>query len=1313
MDEKIYFSKGKNILNDEHKNFNEEVTKTNLNFSFHNKKINALSETLKSLEKKINLIRIYIFILFAFLYICLHGFYTRKFKLSNKGIFDRINKYQLIPNKTDNKIIAVKNAEDEPMTFAKIIIENDIDYTPKISVIIPVYNTEEYLDKCVQSVINQTLKEIEIICIDDGSTDNSFEILKKYAKIDKRITIIKQENLNAGVARNAGLTIAKGKYLSFLDSDDFFELNMLEVMYEKILYKNSDIIICRCKSIDLDSGKYNTQLFNQSLRLDLIPKNNNFSVQEIPKIIFQFCEGWTWDKLFKADFILSNNIKFQNIINFNDNQFTFTALCLAKSITTTEELFVIKRHGHKNALSSNRKKDPFCFLLSFDKIKNNLEKNHLYNLVKESFWNWVIKLCIIQLKHLDKVSKENLFKILHRKFKEWDYIDFSPPSSNRYRALHYIKYQNDFPTINVVFMINNTNLYICLTSLVSLLINSSFENLNIILLYHDINLFELQKIYELKEIRPFNLQTFNVSYYQIKANLSLENPEFNIILLINIIYQFTDIDKVLYLSCNTIVRKSLLPLWEINMEHKLVAGVEDILLSKDKAKKINLQNNFYINDGLILLNIGEMRKLKLDNKTLANIKTDNKDCESNQDFINILPDSKKVRLSPEFNYMEILDNNICQYDEEYFKLYKTIDPTVVNFQAISLNMSHSNDSFHKEFFNYNNILININNMHLIIPIVLSSDNNYSPFLYTTMISILENAYKSTYYILYLLVPSDFSKRNEKLILGINDKYKCNIHFIYIKNTFNGMIMKIPHITLPTFYRLLVGNILPQEVDKCIYLDVDMCVRKDLSELFNIQLKNNYIAGVVAAGYYFSQKYHLNRLNISSVKKYVNAGMLLINIKEIRKDKITEKFIELSKKNYESQDQDVLNVVCYGKILTLPPKYNAMVLRLQENNPLLRDLYSEEDIIEANSNPIIVHYPTKNKPWNSIGIYLEKYWWEVAKKTPYINSLFTRERLYKNYLKAFYYKELKKQLNFERPKFFNEKIQWLKVYDSTPLKTRLSDKYLVRDWVQEKIGEEYLIPLLGSYDKFDDIDFESLPEQFVIKCNHGSNYNIIVKNKTEFNSTKARLKVESWLKTNFAYHYGLELQYRDIKPKIIIEKYIDDGTGDLRDYKFTCFNGKPDFIWVDSDRHSIHKRNLYDLHWNQLPYMVNPNFSTFPSPEKPKCLKQMVKIASILSTDFNYVRVDLYLINDSIYFGEMTFTSSSGTEDYRPKNFERRLSLLLRIPKIAYNIDTGEFYQFKRLSSLYPFYIFFFSLFIKILYNFKKIFEIISFTKLFF
>ena len=156
----------------------------------------------------------------------------------------------------------------------------------------------------------------------------------------------------------------------------------------------------------------------------------------------------------------------------------------------------------------------------------------------------------------------------------------------------------------------------------------------------------------------------------------------------------------------------------------------------------------------------------------------------------------------------------------------------------------------------------------------------------------------------------------------------------------------------------------------------------------------------------------------------------------------------------------------------------------------------------------------------------------------------------------YYK--KKSLNIDNPKT-NEKIKWLKLYDSTPKKTYLTDKYLVRRWIKKKIGEEYLIPLIGVYDKFEDINFKNLPKDFVIKCNHGCGYNIIVKDKFSLNLTIVKSKIDKWMDENYAFKNGLELQYRDIKPKIIIEKYMDDNTGDLRDYKFHCFNGKPKFL----------------------------------------------------------------------------------------------------------------------------------------------------------
>ena len=839
---------------------------------------------------------------FIFLLILIFNSFFEIFSHKKNGTFElfkKNEKYGIISLINKNKkFITSKNGEGESSTLAEIIIENSINYTPKISVIIPV-NNEEYLSECLDSVIKQTIKEIEIICIYETSKDNILNILKKYAKKDTRITILKQENMNSGVARNAGLSVAKGKYLSFVYSKDILEFNMLEKMFEEIEKKESDIIICNYKTLNLIKGHMNEETFNNSIMLNLIPKINPFSVYEISKDIFQFIEGWAEDKLFRTEFILSNNIRFQNIINFNDYQFTFTALCLAKSITIIKERLVIKRYKHKKLLSSNEWKDQTCILLLFDKIRSNLERKGLYNLVKESFWKWVFNICIFQLKNLDKNLQEHLYNILHEKLNFWNYFESYPPSSNRYRALHFIKFQKTFPTINIAYAFNRNYKNLILLSLVSLLKNSQYESINIILISNDITQFHLQQINKLKEIYTFTLRIIYVSdelfiYFPLSDGKRKE-----------IWYKYiladklSDLDKILYLDYNTIIRKSLLPLWEINMSNKLIAAVEDISFSKDKARKANLKDNYYFNTGVLLINAKKWRKLRLFRKAIICIKKDKNIFDPETTILNIITDMKKVSLNPEFNYIEeyMTDKN-CQYNNEYLKLYKEKSPTIFNYKSSKFKEQYSNSSFIIDYLKYESLLINFKDTHLTIPLVLSSDDKYALYLYTTMISLLQNKNKNTYYIFYLLVPFKFSKKNVKKILSIAEKYICYIHFIKVnEKKFKYIKMHIHHITLPTYYRLLIGDLLPNEIDKCIYLDNDICVCKDLSELYNIDIKDNYLAGVVSPFFYFNEERNCKRLNISSMRQYLNAGMLIMNLKEIRKDNMTQKFIELSKRNY--------------------------------------------------------------------------------------------------------------------------------------------------------------------------------------------------------------------------------------------------------------------------------------------------------------------------------------------------------------------------------------------------------------------------------
>lgn len=252
------------------------------------------------------------------------------------------------------------------------------------------------------------------------------------------------------------------------------------------------------------------------------------------------------------------------------------------------------------------------------------------------------------------------------------------------------------------------------------------------------------------------------------------------------------------------------------------------------------------------------------------------------------------------------------------------------------------------------------------------------------------------------------------------------------------------------------------------------------------------------------------------------------------------------------------------------------------------------------------------------------------------------------------------LNWNNLTTYTEKMQWEKIYDLNPLKTQLADKYLVREWVSERIGDEYLIPLIGAWSSFDEIDFDFFPKQFVLKTNHGSGTNIIVKDKDKFSSSKAKRKINDWLRIDFGYNKDFELHYSNIKPMILAEEYLETEFGELQDYKFLCFDGTPMFCWVDMGRYSNHTRNVYDLDWNLQPWSQE-TYELYKDPiPRPKNFELMVELARNLSQGFPHVRVDLYNIDGKIYFGEMTFSNGSGLDRIIPEEYDAMLGSLWKL-----------------------------------------------------
>lgn len=270
------------------------------------------------------------------------------------------------------------------------------------------------------------------------------------------------------------------------------------------------------------------------------------------------------------------------------------------------------------------------------------------------------------------------------------------------------------------------------------------------------------------------------------------------------------------------------------------------------------------------------------------------------------------------------------------------------------------------------------------------------------------------------------------------------------------------------------------------------------------------------------------------------------------------------------------------------------------------------------------------------------------------------------LKLWYKSETGKELNIEQPYSFNEKIQWIKLYEATPIKTRLADKFMVRKWVEEKIGAEFLIPLLGVWNSFDEIDFSKLPQEYVLKGVHGSGMNIIVRKSKPLEKKEAKKKFDFWIKSYYGIGPMQEWHYRDIPHRIIAEKYMENMDDDLYDYKFYCFNGIPKYIQVIKGRNTDSQMAFYNLDWSKAKFSYKHFGVMKDTISRPNQLDKAIELATVLAEGFSFVRVDLYLIGDEeIFFGEMTFTPASGVRQWIPEGTDEMLGCLINLPKEKY------------------------------------------------
>lgn len=980
--------------------------------------------------------------------------------------------------------------------------------SPKVSVVIPVYNAEKYLRQCLDSVINQTLQDIEIICVDDGSMDNSLNILNDYAEKDSRIRIATQKNLHAGVARNHGLSLAAGEYIHFLDSDDWIEQNAYEILVQQIEQTHADVCICFYEKFDNISGE-KTKIAHRLKAKEYCCVTN---FQKNPRH-FLYNAVVPWNKIYKREFLLKNNISFDDLICSNDRSFYIHVLLCAKKIAIIDEYLIHYRVNNNSSLVGATRLNNFaCHFRSYENI---------WELVKNE--KTEIKKLILD------ISLRDFFAFYHKATGE-------QANQIREQLLNYIPQM------------------------------------------------------PLSMLGDLNKFPWGIEYFKILHENSIQNPEVNM----------DQQGHMLIVSLTSFPARI----------HTVSKTIQTLLNQSMHADKTILW--------------------------LAEEEFPNKENDLPEDLLALCKKGLEIHWCA----------NI--------RSYKKLIPTLQLFPDAIVVTADDDNYYHSQWLErlYNAYLKNSDciHCHRVTKFYLDANNNFQ------IISGGREFYEHPSYL------------NKQVGAGgVLYPPRCFHPDILDQDKFMSLAPTSDDIWF-WLMGALAGfrvNVVEDNIVKLDYVEGTQdgpCLTKinDHGEKYFFQHFNNIINAYPQLQRRLRCEFYTGIYQLENNSKSNSSRTQSTNEKQLEKD------YRRAIQRAEYAENEILLIqqswtYKIGRFITwVPRKSRGFIRCLQENGAsytfhrILVHLHLRQDDNSISFSSVSAEYPNPNQPTEKPVVKPAK----IVRDYNYFLHLDPNQ--YENELKLWYKRVTKEDLNLDNPQTFNEKIQWLKLYDSTALKSRLTDKYEVRKWIAEKIGENYLIPLLGVWDNFDDIDFSMLPNQFVLKANHGSGWNIIVKDKQKLNLVEARHTFNKWMTTNFAVKQSLELHYGPIIPKIIAEQYIQDIDGQLNDYKVLCFNGKPTFIWVDLDRFTDHRRNIYDLNWNLMPFSVGYP-QTPRNIQAPKNLDEMIHLAEILCQGFAHVRVDFYDVNGKIYFGEMTFTSGNGGETFTPKEYGKALGDLITLP----------------------------------------------------
>lgn len=1015
---------------------------------------------------------------------------------------------------------------------------------PFVSVIVPVYNVEKYLRECLDSVCGQTLKNIEIICVNDGSTDGSLAILEEYAAKDSRVRIISQENRGLSGARNAGLSVARGKYIYFMDSDDVSPQGALVKMFAEMETNSLDVLFFGAESFFESEELEKAHPVYKTLY-----KRRPFETQSGQSLVLAFKKagcGFSPSACCYCSsriFLNENSIRFLEGILYEDNVFFWKMILSAKRAKSISDA-LFRRRVRAGSIMTN-KKTSFRNFEGYATVVSELEKlagtlsgtavpeilrNHargtsgtlvrfyrevspedrarsrelLAGALKDSAWLDAAR------ERIDKIdTEENEVQVTAR--------ETARPAAGTAEAPAAAKkiYPAFLVRLGAAFILNKAarkrwrERHMDLTPKDGIDVNAHPEP------RRD------------SALKRFAVRAASLFFFSKKKRRAFRAKHLNL--------RPRDGVDVRALSSRELAR-----LREAKRSRSTLWRVFDALVPATRGKIAHTERHLRrAAEEQTRILIDELRRMHDENRRAFD--------ESRR-----VVDENRRTLGAVRAELKIVR-------ERADALSRELSATREALTLKTLAAKHA---------------------------ALDAESNLQARLGDVLESL--NAARS-----------EFAQTATETVRAVNARADA------LPRMFEEALARNAESTK--------SALLAAKTELCTSVEA---AEKQLQEALAKSVPESETR-VLAA--------------VDAAKSALGTGKI---------DKIAKT---------STRVEAWMN---YCLLCDAFPEFRE---RLRERNPLAsREIFDELFRTGADS-PRIVDY----RNWQTA---------QIRSAFAYKNAAYyervpaeARERELKLWFKL----RTGRDLDLKHPKTFNEKIQWLKLYDVSPLKTRLADKFEVREWIREKIGEKYLTPLIGVYDTFDEIDFDRLPDKFVLKTTHGSGYNIVVKDKSRFDKADAKKKFDDWLSRKFEYQAGFEMHYAGMKPRIIAEEFLDIDESGFYEWQAFCFNGEAKFFLVivgGAHDSTPGKRFYYSPKWEKLPFTSLARELPEGAIPCPDNFAELAECVKKLCDGFLHVRVDFYRLRDGNWkFGEMTFSTASGLWAVYPEEYDRVVGDMLTLP----------------------------------------------------